>query len=206
MGKYIKEHWQKFFGAGLLAILIPLLVASEKSMKSLIDEWFEACSVIVQVDDLETLDDKMFIPISLFVQGDPPNQANLVVAADTEVFTRLEFIHDLESNNRALHPTPGEQKPNSARKNIVLDITPFKSKFTYSFRAHVSDSQAEKIRKKEISYGAFIQFPDITEQNICRVERTTVFNWLVGRGAWPRFIALLLLVIVLTGAVTLLRK
>ncbi len=206
MGELFANKWKPIVGAAILAVLLPLLAASEKSMKSLIDDWFETCSVVVEIGELETKNNDSYIPVKLFVQGDPPNEAALVVSADKEVFTKIEYIHDLKSNNRALHPVAPRKDNSEPSLNISVDISPFRSKLAYSFRAYMSKEKVQEFRNEEILIGAFVQFPRQVKADICRVETDTFFNTLVVSGTWTRFGFLVILVITLTGAVTLLRS
>jgi len=201
-----KSPNKKLIGGAILAVLIPLLAASEKSMKSLIDDWFETCSVVVEVGDFETKGNGNYFPVNLYVQGDSPNEAALVVSADKEIFTKLEYIHDLDSNNRNLHPAAPTTPQNKPSLNITVDLTPFKSRLLYSFRAYVSNDKIHDVKTKKVLTGAFVQFPPGVSADLCRVEKDTFFNMLVGSGPGARFGFLILLIVTLTGAVTLLRR
>lgn len=203
--KINKQPWCKVFGIGLLAVLVPFLSASEKSMKALIDDWFETCSVVVTVGELTKLKDNFFIPVELFVQGDPPSSASLVVAASSKSFTKLEYYHDLGGVNRALHPSIPLKNEDSAVKNIAAEITPFRRNLAYTFRVHVPAEHAKNILSGITKYGAFVRFPETVEKEVCRVESMTTFNWLVGRGATSRFGFLLVMVFILSGAIFLIR-
>ncbi|NQW00198.1 MAG: hypothetical protein HQ483_10905 [Rhodospirillales bacterium] len=197
-----KKNW---FGAGLLVIMLPLLAASEKSLKVMISDWFESCSVIVQVDDLISNSGKHYLPIKLFVLGTPPTNAKLVVSTTLDAFTKLEYIHDLNSNNRSLHPKVPTSPSTAPTANIAVDIYPFKEKLLYSFKAHVADFQAKSIENKTIPVGAFIQFLPDEKSKLCRVEADTVFNMLVGSGPWPRFFFLVVLILILAGSIKLMK-
>jgi len=122
------------------------------------------------------------------------------------MFTKLEYIHDLNSNNRTLHPALPLRTLPSPEINIDVDISPLKSRLMYSFRAYFSNSHVQNMREKKIEYGVFIKFPADTTSDICRVEKDTFFNMLVGSDPWSRFFVLVLLVFSLTIAATLLRK
>lgn len=192
---------KKYFGIGLLAVFVPFLSASEKSFKSVIDEWFETCSVVVEMGDLEADDDKTYYPINLYVQGDPPEVADLVVSSDKAIFTQLTYRHSLSSNNRSLHPGTPQTPIGAPNKNINVSLKPFRQHLLYSFRAYVDK---ENVDDKTL-VGAFVKFPNETSDKICRVEKDTWFNSLVGGSSAGRFLFVLILVFVLSLSIALLK-
>lgn len=192
---------KKYLGIGMLAVLVPFLTASEKSFKSIVDEWFETCSIVVEMEDLTADGDKVFYPINLFVQGDPPETAHLVVSSDKAIFTQLIYRHSLSSNNRSLHPGTPQTSIGGPNKNISVPLTPFRKNLLYSFRAYTNKKNIDD----KTLVGAFVKFPKETEAQVCRVEKDTWFNALVGGSSAGRFIFVLILVFVLSISITLLR-
>ena len=57
---------KKAFATVFLAVLPPLLLVSETSLKSMIEDWFATCTIIIDVGD--GLDKKDIVPVKLFVQ------------------------------------------------------------------------------------------------------------------------------------------
>lgn len=198
---------KKIVGASILAVLVPFLLASEKSMKKLINDWFEVCSVVIDDTDAPiVIGERAYLPIKLYVQGDPPKNASLVVLSNEPVFVRLEYVHDLDDTNRALHTNVPYEQKDAAASDITVDLTPFEANFLYSFRAYVSTDQVQKIKNDEVSWGAFIQFP-ATELSVkCQVEKKSWLNLLVWTGRVCRFWFSVILVVVLTAAVLFLRE
>ncbi|NRD74753.1 hypothetical protein HQQ94_16310 [Shewanella sp. VB17] len=191
----------RIIGIGLLAILFPFLTASEKSVKSIIDDWFETCSIIVDMGSLTTDKNKEFYTINLFVQGNPPESADLVISSDRAVFTQLKYIHELSSNNRSLHPNTPQTPVGDATKNISVSLKPFRKNLLYSFRAYVEKNSI--VDNTLVS--AFVKFPTDTVTQTCRVEESTWFNILVGASSTRRFVFVLILVVVLYISIVLIR-
>lgn len=193
--------YKKYIGIGLLAVLLPFLTASEKSFKSIINEWFESCSVVVEMDNLNTEGESAYYPINLYVQGDPPENADLVVSSNKAIFTQLIYRHSLSSSNRSLHPSTPQTATTSPNKNISVSLAPFRKNLLYSFRAYV---EKENINDKTL-IGAFVKFPQDAGAKSCRVEKDTWFNVLVGGSSLGRFLFVLILVFVLSIAIALLK-
>ncbi|WP_196140848.1 hypothetical protein [Aliikangiella sp. G2MR2-5] len=191
----------KFLSVGLLAVLVPFLAASEKSFKSIVDDWFDTCSVIVEMEDLEDDGNRAFYPVDLYVQGQPPETADLVIASDKAIFTQLAYRHSLSSSNRSLHPVAPQTSVSPPNKNISVSLKPFRENLLYSFRAYVD----KKLIDDSTQAGAFVKFQESIEGKACRVEKDTWYNLFVGSSSMARFLFMLSLVFVLSILVALIK-
>ena len=203
---FITKH-RAIIGTIAIALIVPALTVSEKSLKSFLEEWFDSCSIIVDISRVKQEENSAYLPIRLFVVGTPPKQASLVVSANEPVFTQLSYFHDLATSNRALHPgITTTSYPSLPFHNIEVDLTPFYSRYYYSFRANLAPDKIHGLRTGRISHGAFIRFSGDTEDDICRVERANFFNSLVGASSTHRFFFLVFLIPIFTALIWLFRR
>lgn len=215
----------KLFGAGLLSVLAPILVASEASFKSIVDDWFNTCLVIVDQSDPEA--DKDHFRVQLYIQGDTPKEATLWISSSEAVLKTLESVRDYEGSNRATRPVakpkedaeqdeggpapaPAQDEGGSAPEptfdtNLEASLGPFNSTYNYTYRVTMKKGAATRVLSDEVKVAAFISFPE-NETELCRVEEDTVFNKIVGGSDWGRFFFLAGLIVLITAGVAFIRK
>jgi hypothetical protein len=197
----------KWVLVGVLAMIVPVVVAAEASFKSLIEEWFNTCSVAVDQSDvfLNKGGASPYILVELFVLGKVPNKASIIFASNEEILSSLEYKHDVTDNNRLFHPgldTPIPLK--NPVKNIKFDISPFSSKYLYKFKLDITPGGMKKIKDNQAEIGSFIEF-NSADGGICRVSKYTIFDGLVGASSWARFGILAFFIIFVTAVVNILR-
>ena len=205
---------RKAVGAGILAILVPLVAAAEASFKSLIDDWFDTCSIVIDQEEIakEKGGSDPFVAINLLILGKTPRRAQLIVSSgdQSNVINRIKFWNDISGNNRAFHSSSGHVERNEdGAKTMPFDISPLDSKYQYKFKVYVDPNKEVQIRSKEILLGTFIEFPGISDdenKEICRVSQYTTLDILIGADNVGRFGALFIFVGLMGVAVYLLRS
>ncbi len=212
-----------YVATGLLAVIVVILASSESWLKRLVSEWFETCTLVIEVLDTGSLDGSgsKVIPVNLYVQGKTPSTMNLSFKTKGKILERVEFLRDASKDQLAMHPRSGEVCPESSdlctdmvppgnvppKQIITLRLDNFDAVFDYSFRVAFSSSATEsELEGLEV----FVLYPEIVlgskKPPLCRVEQADVTNLLVRSGPMMRFIyaaiavfALSVIVMVLNG-------
>lgn len=212
-----------YVATGLLAVIVVIFASSEGWLKRLVSEWFETCTLVIEVLDTESLDgsDSKVIPVNLYVQGKTPSVMNLSFKTKGNILEGVEFLRDASKDQLAMHPRSGEVCPKSSdlctdmvptgdappKQIITLELDNFDAVFDYSFR--VTFSSAATAGDLE-AFEVFVLYPEnalgSNKPPLCRVEHADFTNLLVRSGPTMRFIYAALAVFALSVIVMVLNR
>ena len=184
-----------YLATGLLAVVVVILASSESWLKRLVSEWFETCTLVIEVLDTESLDGSgsKVIPVNLYVQGMTPSAIELSFKMKSQIIRRVEFLRDASKDQLAMHPRSGEVCPKSSdlctdmvppgdappKQIITLKLENFDAVFDYSFRvAFLSGAAESDLESLEV----FVLYPEndlgSNKPPLCRVEQADFTNLL----------------------------
>lgn len=198
--------------AGLaILILTPFLAVSESSIKSYIDSWLNDCVFVIEQEQVS--EDR--IAVKGYISGKPPKSLPITFSGKDALINRIQVVNEVERgqsglfDNLGLHPQtdwacPGTLCENLGRfessPKITVVLSDLHQDFTYPlfifFDDHVSLSQLK----------IYVQFDAGLIHGVCRVERANPFNWFVRTTKFGRFIVLLLAFVLISVAITFLRR
>ena len=198
--------YKRLISVGMLSIALPFMAASESSLKSLIDEYFNGCEVYI---DVSKIDNNGIFFVRLSVVGNPPQKSILTISSDEKIFSSVRYTIPKQYDNLALHPDI-KGWPNSDSHDDIgiipgIEIKPFDKYYSYFFEVKLKEEFIEQVKSGSIYYGAALSFP-ADERATCKVESVSIFSWLVGQNSTGRFVFLLFFVFFVTVLVAGLRK
>lgn len=231
-GKSLGKAILRIVVSGLLLAVVPLLAASETSIKDLISGWFEDCRLIIDIEPAEFVEDKLktIIPVTIYATGNnSPDEIRLAFSTKTQVLEKVLLDRDLTADNLAIHPNAGESCPGrlcpgqaitsdsteaqtkgartqQRHRDLTIELKHFSSIFNYPFKVYLFTAEKPEINSDMISVYVHYKKDSIgPSKTVCGAESASIFNKYSRVGPWWQFGILTVFLIVLTGLVTLLR-
>ena len=216
MSNNFRKKAARLSALGVIAILAPLLVLSDQSIKAIYDRWFHACTIVFGKKVVKH-DNLAFFEVNLFVRGSPPAILPLTFSTNGAARPKIKsvmLVRDLMVRNRAFHPLsaqtcPGDLCPEVSLDNPVSDIEikipNFLNMYNYSFKIFMgngTDFSSDVDKDDLIVYAVY----DGTDESGCRLEKKDVLNVLVWLNEFWRWFILSLIVICLTICLGILRR
>lgn len=171
------------FGAALavaaMLVVGPLLAFSETTLKGIMDRWLSQCTVVIDVNQ----DDTEAPIVRLHSFGEMPESIPLTFAAGKGLIERVSLLNHVEQDttpsesNILVHPLanqrcPGDLCPDTSEpsEKLTIRIRPVSPNYVYQFRVLLGDRDPQRQLK------AYVK-PLLDEKVECRVETTTVSNF-----------------------------
>lgn len=177
------------FNTSLVALLVSMLAVASDNARDLFSAWLAECRFTIDQEAVITAMGTQRLPIRISLVGkELPKSFRLAVQADADVMTRICFLPDMRSNNRAIHSEAlngdtrcqGNGQPYAYQQ---FDVAPVSSIYDYYFLVDLAQTY------KANTIAAFISFED-KAGGVCRVERKTIVNLLSGATSGGRFLFL----------------
>jgi hypothetical protein len=205
---------KKAIASVCLAVLAPVLLFSETSVKRVLDTWLDSCLVVIE--KTQPKDKKGQVEVRAFVNGKAPAKLPLSFRSDElqirQVgFTSLVAGHDQTPyTNLGLHPSTGQTCPGALcvgqrlgdGPEPVTNITlsDVNESFVYRFIVELgATGSPEKLQVYAI-------FDAGLKDGVCRVEEANVFNYLTRASKLTRFWLLVGVILLVTVVVTWLKR
>lgn len=182
-------------------VIAPLLAFSETTLKSIMDRWLSQCTVVIDI----TQDGKEAPIVRLYSFGDMPESLPLTFATNKGLIERVSLLNHVEQDtvssepNILVHPLANQRCPgdlcadtSDASEKLTVRIKPVTSNYVYQFRVIFKASQADSKLK------AYVK-PLLDEKIACRVETTTLSNFLARQSRGIQVLIFFLAIVIFTS-------
>lgn len=222
------RRWARWLAGGAIAILAPLVVVSETSLKALYERWFDDCRVVIETGPWRAPESGagIVVPVRLYPSGASPETLRVAFSTREPALREVRLVRDLGADNLAIHPLAGKACPSDICDeepvcggvahadcpftDIKVRLEPFRTVFDYPFRVAMAVPAGADAGAVAGSLQVYLHYTrgaiDEPTDAVCRAEAASLFNLLVRVPDWQKFLIVAAAVALLVAIVAALKE